>query len=195
MTIHSTLCRSAASIAALGLATVLLAGCMITSATNLVSPGEAATPLPASFSMTTFAYEDGTYLRSDEEPAAYTLNGSFYADDAESIQATFVPLEGTQYLVALAGEDSTIYGVARIANDVMEIRMLLSGDIATDLPSPPAGIEIIDGGITVTDRAGLDAAIALVRDGTIATDPLLAWIGTAEAPATLFPENGWYRVQ
>jgi hypothetical protein len=195
MTIHTTLRRAAANVAALGLAAVLLTGCMITSATNLITPDEAATPLPATFTMTAFAYNEGTYAKGEDEPVSYALDGKSYADTEASIKATFAPLDGTQYIVSIDGEDNTIYGVARIEGDVMEIRMLFAGDLATELPTPPAGIEVIDGRITVTDRAGLDAAIALVRDGTIVTDPLVAWIGAGEAPAALVPENGWYKAQ
>ena len=181
MTIHTTLRRAAANVAALGLAAVLLTGCMITSATNLITPDEAATPLPATFTMTAFAYNEGTYAKGEDEPVSYALDGKSYADTEASIKATFAPLDGTQYIVSI--------------DDVMEIRMLFAGDLATELPNPPAGVEVIDGGITVTDRAGLDAAIALVRDGTIVTDPLVAWIGAGEAPAALVPENGWYKAQ
>lgn len=195
MTTFLTLRRAVANVAALGFAAVLLTGCMITSATNLIAPEEAATPLPASFNMTAFSYAEGTYARGEDEPVPYTLDGTSYVDAEGSIRAGFAALDGSQYLVGIVGEDNTIYGVARIEGDVMEIRMLLAGDLVTELPTPPAGVEVLEGSITVTDRAGLDAAIALVRDGTIATDPLVAWIGATEAPAALVPENGWYRAQ
>jgi hypothetical protein len=56
-------------------------------------------------------------------------------------------------------------------------------------------VTIVDGGIVVADRAALDAVIALVRDGTLKTGPLVAWVGPDPAPAKLIPEGDWYRAE
>ena len=197
MTIHPIWRRAAANVAALGLAAVLLSACMITSPTNLVPESEAATPLPDSFTMTSYTMADGAtdYTKAEDGTSAFTRSGSSYGDAEASMKVFFVPLEANTYLLDIAATDGTMYGVAKLDGGIMEIRMVLTTDPATDLTSPPAGVTIADGGIVVADRAALDVVIGLVRDGTLKTGPLVSWVGSDPAPAKLVPEGDWYRAE
>lgn len=197
MTIHPIWGRAAANAVALGLAAVLLSACMITSTTNLIPESEAVTPLPDSFAMTSYTMAEGAtdYTRSEDAPGAFTRTGNTYGDAEASMNVLFAPLEGSTYLIDVTADDGTMYGVARIDGGIMEIRMILMSDPATVLSAPPANTTIADGGIVVADRAALDAIIALVRDGTLETGPLVSWIGPDPAPAKLIPEGDWYRAE
>jgi hypothetical protein len=195
MTITATW-RRVASLIATGAVAVLLSGCVLTSTTNLVAVAETVEVLPATFTMTTYSgNEDGTGYVASNEPAAFTMKDGGYLAPDGSMTAYFVPMEDGEYLIATVATDGAMYGVANFDDaGLMEVRMVLNGDPAPAIAAAGiTGATAADGGVVVTDRATLDAIIALISDGTISTEPLVAWIGDGPAPATLLKDGDWYK--
>jgi hypothetical protein len=178
---------------------LVMAACTITSETNLVAEGEGAAPLPATFYFFTYTDKEGALVRTEDAPMAFTLGeGNLYADAAGQMKIAFVPLgaDGT-YLLSIAAADGSMYGLARLADEIMEIRMVLSDDVAAELQAAgAAAVTVQDGGIMLTDRATLDLVIGLIAEGKVTTSPLLGYVGeSAEAtvPATLVKDGDWYK--
>lgn len=175
--------------------TALLAACTISSTDLLISDDEAATPLPASFMM--FSYRDdpeGFRIAPDTPPAPLTQNGKAYATADNELSVRFVPLDAADtYLMAATQKDGSVYGVAHYANNILEMHVIISGDVEkliAEAGLPDATVK--DDGIAVTTRAGLDAAIALLRSGKIDAGPLVAYIGEpgdSEAPELLIRDG------
>lgn len=186
-------------------AVALLAACTISSPTQLVGADEGATPLPASFVV--YGYKQGTdegWQRTEEAPISFTLEDKAYVAADNSMTLRFVPLDNNGYLLSVAGnEPGALYGTAWVKGQIVVIRMMLAGDEAASLDqakaaSPPeiAGdISLADDGIGITKRATLDHLVALMRKGTIATEPLVAWVAEdpdAPTPATIRKDTeGW----
>ena len=196
----SALAQRLAGFLALGALAVVLSACMITSETNLVADGEGVTPLPATFHFFSYTEKEGAIVRTEDAPMSFTLGeGNFYADAAGQMKVAFVPLgseEGT-YLLSIAAPDGSIYGVARLADNLMELRMVLGSDVAAELQAAGAtSVQVKDGGIIVADRAMLDLVAGLVAEGKITASPVLGYVGeTADAtvPATLVKDGDWYK--
>ena len=192
----ATLRRAIAALA-IGALSLLLSACMLTSETFLVDPTEAVQPLSPSFAMVSYSEgEDGVMAKSEDAPGTFALgpDGGYAASDG-SFTAYFLPT-GTPdgYTLALNASDGAMYGTARLRGDILEVSLVFTNDPATELgggPLPP-GATVADAGITVTDRAALDAVLALVASGKLTLGPLVAWVGAGEAPATLKRDGDWY---
>jgi hypothetical protein len=186
-------------------AVVLLAACTISSPTQLLGADEGATPLPAS--VVVYGYKKGAddgWRRTEEAPISFALSGKAYVAADNSMTLRFVPLDNNGYLLSVAGnEPGALYGTAWVKGQIIVIRMMLAddGEMALEkakAASPPdiaLDIGEADGGLEVTKRATLDHLIALMRKGTIATEPLVAWVAEdpdAPTPGTIRKaESGW----
>ncbi len=184
---------------------VLLAACTISSPTQLVGADEGAAPLPATF--VAYGYKQGDddiWRRTEEAPVSYSLAGTAYVAADNSMTLRFVPLDNNGYLLSVAGnEPGALYGTAWVKGQIMVIRMMLAddGDMALErakAASPPdiaSDISPEDGGLAVTKRETLDHLVSLVRKGTVATEPLVAWVAEdpdAPTPMTIRKDtDGW----
>jgi hypothetical protein len=198
MNVASLAHRLASLVALCGLAFVLSA-CMITSETNLVADGEGAAPLPASFYFFTYTENEGSIVRTEDEPMSFTLGDSNrYADAAGSMKVAFVPLADQDgvYLLSIAASDGSMYGLARYADNILEIRMVLGGDVAAELQAAGAtAVAVEEGSITVADRETLDLVVGLIEEGKLTTSPLLGYVGEsadASVPASIVKDGDWY---
>lgn len=174
----------------------LLSGCILSSDDLLVSEGEAATPLPGPFAMVRYEEDGAGYKRSDEgPPGEFALEGKGYVSSDGAMTAYFVPLETDTYLVALSSPDGNMYGFATYRDNVLDLDIVL-GDVEgnADLKAIPS-VEIADGGVKLTDRAALDAVVALHQEGKLEMVPVIAYIGadaSADFPPKLTPNgDGW----
>lgn len=206
MSMLSTWRRAAAATLAAGFAALLLSACVISSTAPLVPPEEAAAVLDAGFPFVTY---DGTgpYAPSEEQGiGAFTkaADSNVYADPTGAMKVSFVPRDDGRNLIAVqsvteSGETGYLYGLATVRDGIMAIEIVLAADPADDLAAAgmtvPAGATIDGGAITVTDRAGLDAVIELVANGTIRAEPLIAWVGAGEPPATIVADGDWYKAE
>lgn len=187
----------ATAAAAMVMAALLLSGCTITSETNLVTPGEAVAVLPPSFEMVSYNETGGTFSPTADGRMGYTLSGTGYVDTENTLTAYFVPQGEDRYLLAFAAADGALYGLGRLKDGILEISAVFAGDPeaeAAALGEPlPEGVVFADGGVMVADRAGLDAVVALVADGTFTTSTLIAWVGGGTPPATITRDGDWYR--
>jgi len=189
----ATLIRGRLSLLAAIALAVLLSGCVLSSDELLVSDGEAVTPLPGPFAMAVYEEDGAGYKRNDEDPPGeFTLDGKGYVSSDGTMTAYFVPLETNTYLVALSSPDGNMYGFATYRDNVLDLDIVL-GDIEgnADLKAIP-GVEIADGGVKLTDRAALDAVVALHQEGKLEMAPVIGYIGAdanADFPAKLTP-NG-----
>jgi hypothetical protein len=184
---------------------ILLAACTISSPMQLLGPDEGATPLPSS--IVVYGYKKGAdeaWRRTEEAPISFTLSGKSYVASDNSMTLRFVALDNNGYLLSVAGnEPGALYGTAWVKGQIVVIRMMLAddGDAVIEkakAASPPeiaADIASADGGIAITQRATLDHMISLLRQGTLATEPLVAWVAEdadAPTPATIRKApNGW----
>jgi len=189
--------RRTAALAAATLLAMLLSGCLLTSETLLVGPEEAVALFPASFAMHAYKETDGVYHLSEDEPGLYTRqpdNGYLSAD--ASMTVYFFDYDEGRYLLELDAKDGAMYGFVRHQGDLLELGVLVELDttdqIAAAGKSLPDSVRFEDEGAIIEDRAGLDAFIDLVADGTIKMGALLAWIGDAPAPERLIAADGWY---
>jgi hypothetical protein len=187
--------RRAAGVFASCFAALLLTGCMLTSTETLVSEDETVQVLPETFTLHTYNEADGKFSISEEDGGVYTLTGKGYADEGGSMTVFLVPLGEDKYLLHLVAADGSMYGIARIKGEIVELRLVFSGDPAAELGASPAGVTVADGGIMVTDRAALDAMIKLIDEGKLSTSPLIAWIGEGAAPAVIVRDADWYAVE
>jgi hypothetical protein len=191
--------RFASLVATFGLALVLSA-CMITSETALVAQGEGATPLPATFHFFTYTDQEGAIVRTEDEPMSFTLGeGNLYADAAASMKVALVPLDEEEgvYLLSIAAPDGSMYGLARYADNILEIRMVLGADVAAELQAAGAThVTAEEGSIAVADRETLDLVIGLIAEGKLTTSPLVGYVGEsadASVPASIVKDGDWYK--
>jgi hypothetical protein len=184
----------AVRLAVVALATVLLAGCVITSTAPLVTDAESTTPLPASFWFYAYdANDDGgpAYDRSSEGPRAIALEGATYVTDDRTMAIRFVPVEDAPdtYVIAIAGSDTNIYGIARYRDRVIAMDVVLKDDdpakaIAAERARAGADAAALadvspqdGGGLTATSRAALDYLVQMDLAGRLPMSPLVAYIG------------------
>lgn len=201
MTITATLRRAVANVLAIGAIAALLSACTLTSATNLVSPDEAVEPLPAAFNMAPYGEENGVYTRSEDPAIAFTLKDRGYTSADGAMTAYFVErMEAPDtYLVALGATDGITYGVARLRGEILELAIIYGTSADEQLKAAgepvPAGVFIDPeayGQVTLTDRAQLDAMIALHFAGKAKLDTSIVWVGAGEAPLTIKRDGDWY---
>jgi len=190
-------------IAALGL--TLLAGCTVSSPTQLVAPDEGVTPLPAKF--VAYGYkkgDDGIYVRTEEAPMSFAVSGNAYLASDNSMTLSFVPLDDHGYLLSVAGnEPGALYGTAWVKGQIVVIRLMLADDAVVALEkakaaSPPAiasDITSSKDGLSITKREALDHVVALMRNGTVTTEPLVVWVTEnpdAPTPTKIMKDtDGW----
>lgn len=174
-------------------AVVLLAACTISSPTQLVGANEGATPLPDRF--VAYGYKQGKddgWRRTEEAPISFALSGKAYVAADNSMTLRFVPLDDNGYLLSVAGnEPGALYGTAWVKGQIVVIRMLLADDAddamqkarAASPPDIASDISATDGGLEITRRATLDHLVALMRQGKVSAEPLVAWVAEdADAP-------------
>ena len=194
--------RAAATILTIGLV-VLLSGCVLSSKTILVPVDEAVELLPASFTFVTYKDDKaGGFIKSDDGPSGFALvaGTKTYADAKGEMTVYFVPRpDGTHLInvVSKGGEEGAMYGIARYKDGILELRMIFAGNPEADLQAAgvtmPTGTSVTEGGVIVTDRAGLEAVLELMAKGTITTAPLIAWAGEGTPPATIVTDGDWYK--
>ncbi len=187
-------------------AVTLLTACTVSSPTQLVGADEGATPLPGRIFV--YGYKQGDderWRRTDEAPRGFTLAGTAYVADDNSMSLRFVPLDNDGYLLSVSGnEPGALYGTAWVKGQIVVIRMMLADADGVALEkakaaSPPEIASDItaskDGGLTVTKRVTLDHLVALLRKSTVPTEPLVAWVtegADAPTPTTIRKDTeGW----
>lgn len=185
---------------------LVLAACTLSSDTDLVAADAPATPLPASFAMFPYKLEGADYVRTDDAATDYALEGSAYIAGDRSMTIRFIPLEGDTYLMATSGaEPGALYGTVWIKDSVVAIRMIFGDGLEAAIETATAGapaaivadIAVAEGGIKVAKRETLDYVIGLIRDGTLPTSPLVAWIGpdgNATPPARIVADGDGFKV-
>lgn len=203
MNILATWRRAAVTLLTLSLA-VLLSGCVLSSKTVLVPADEAVELLPASFTFVTYKDDKaGGFVKSDDGPSGFALvaGSKTYADPKEEMVVYFTPRPDGTHLISVvskaSGEEGAMYGIARYKDGILELRMIFAANPAAELEAAgvamPAGTTVTEGGVTVIDRAGLEAILELMAKGTITTSPLIAWAGDGTPPATIVKDGDWYK--
>lgn len=203
------------AMAALGamLMAAALAGCMITSPTNLISESEAATPLPQSFAMYGYKADPdraGTFLPNEDKPESYRLEGKSYrAVDNEEMALRFEPLTADTYILSafsLTKDEAVIYGTMRLIDGVAELHIIVDDVSEAALASvkaaaPPAiaaDITLDNGGWQVTRKDALLHLMGRVEDGSIPTEPFIAFVTANDRvtpPAAITLNGDTYRAQ
>jgi hypothetical protein len=203
MTILATVRRAAALAVSLGFA-ALLSGCLVMSETPLVPESEAVNIMPDTFKFVTYS-GSGPYTMSEDQSGGGEFikapDSPVWANAAGEMKVYFVPRADGSYLVNIIsssqGETGVMYGIARIKDDILELRMVLGGNPTEELAAAgvavPAGVTIEEGAITAGDRAGLEAVLELMANGTIKADPLISYVGTGTPPATIVADGDWYK--
>lgn len=198
---------TAVRLAAVIVAGMLLAGCIITSKTELVADSEGEQIFPAKVFLTGYD-EDGanTWKVSDDGAQQMTLNGNTYSSADGSLNVRFVQLESRpgEYLLAVVTADGSIYGHATFKNDILALDLVLgdpdpvgvakSSGVA-ELQSIEAG-EDTQGGIVITTREQLDALMQLYLDEKLSLKTLIMYATeTADAakPARIIFKDGEYQ--
>ena len=195
--------RAVANLFALGALAMLLSACMLTSEKDLIADTGTATPLPASFTMHTYSDKEGAFAPSEEAGTVFRLAGQGYVSGDDAMTVHFAPLDDGRYLMSVGSADGVLYGIARFADNILEIRMIFATepDAAIDAarsgasPDAIAGLTVAEGGVTVTNRAALDFVVGLMASGELATAPLVAFVaeGGTERPATIAVDGDWYK--
>jgi hypothetical protein len=177
----------------------LLAACTISSDALLVTDADLAYPLPESFALTPYKFEDEVFRPdADEAPRPFALRDGAYWSDEGSMALRFVKRPDGDYIIAVSGPDREfLYGRAETDGALLIIQMVIGND--EDLPAllaaadaDPAmadltdAISMRDGGLVVSSLAALDQVIDWIADGSIEANPLVAFIG---ADATTPPPD------
>jgi len=186
-------------------AVTLLAACTVSSPTQLVTTDESVTPLPAKF--VAYGYKKGddeVWRRTEEAPMSFVLSGKAYVAADNSMTLRFVPLDNNGYLLSVGGnEPGALYGTAWVKGQIIVIRMMLADDADVALEkaraaSPPeiaSDIASSKDGLMVTKRETLDHLVGLMRQSTVPTEPLVAWVtedSDAPTPTTIRKDkDGW----
>jgi hypothetical protein len=182
---------------------VALAGCTIVSRTPLLSEADIVTPLPDRLQLV--AYDPDTLKLGVDDTDELTRDGDMYLS-AKGYRLRFAgqPDEEGRYLVEVTGtkdndEEGYMYGLARFADNLLGIEMVLPEDIDTVLAEhAELGLKAGNDGLAVTTRQQLDALIAMARTGEL---KLLGFVyfasdtGGAKAPAALERDGDWYRAK
>jgi hypothetical protein len=174
--------------------TALLSACVLSSVEPLVTDDEAVTPLPAVSILHGYNDDPAGYIPSGETPVTLRLDGKVYASDDGELKVRLIPLdEPDTYLMAAGGENGTVYGVARYADHVLDLKVVLGSNVdeavaAAGLP----GLVVEEGGIVVANRADLDAAVALIRSGKIEAGAVVYYVadGPGGTPPALLARDG-----
>ena len=180
------------------IAAALLSGCILTTDRYLLD-GEAVPIADGDIVATGYDEADGAFVRAPEPPLTYEHNPdhTYIAGYNGDLGAQFIPYDGgATYIIALVGSGN-YYGIARIRDGLMEVRLELTGDPVAEAAaagrSIPDGIARIRTGLRVPDRDSLGTMLELIENATLATAINLVWIGDGEAPARLIPDGDWYR--
>ena len=142
--------------------------------------------------------EDGFVLAAGEPGrfGYFPVDHSYGSADGD-LPVYFVPYDGDDRYVMVVVGPTIFYGLARLRDGIIEIRMVHGGGIAAEIAaagrSLPDGVTIADDAITVPDGAALGTMLEYIAGGIVTTMPMLGWIGDGEAPARLVPDGDWYR--
>lgn len=195
--------RAAASLCALLGIVALLAACTLSSKEKLIADDEAVTPFSQSFAFFTYTDKPEGFVRTEEAPQIFALDGKGYTSADGTMTAYFVPLaDDDTYLLAVTAADGSLYGIAELhETGVIEIRMVFDAGLEEALAAAAApadiaaAIKVSDGAIEVTSREALDFIVALIAADKLPTAPLIAYIGEAAdspTPAAITRDgDGW----
>lgn len=188
--------RSAIRLAALSVAAVSLAGCMIVSDAPLVPESEGAQPLPATAYLLGYNGKDGVYEKGTDAPLPFTLTGNTYVSADGSIKVIFAPIADGEYLLALDGSDGSMYGTATLRDHILTANMIIGNpDVADIVKADPAlaGASVEEGGIKVSSRAELDRVVAMSHEGKLQLGGLVLYVlesaDASGAPAKLVSDG------
>jgi hypothetical protein len=186
-------------------AVILLAACTISSPTQLVGADESVTPLPAKF--VAYGYKKGddeAWRRTEEAPMSFALDEKEYVASDNSMTLRFVPLDNNGYLLSVSGNEAgALYGTAWVKGQIIVIRMMLADDAdvalqkakAASAPELASDMTSSKDGLMLTKRETLDHLVALMRKGTVPTEPLVAWVTEnpdAPTPTKIMKDtDGW----
>jgi hypothetical protein len=197
---------TAVRLAAIMVAGMLLAGCIITSKTELVADSEGSQIFPAKVFLTGYD-EDGanTWKVGDDGAQEMTLKGNTYSSADGSLNVRFVQLESPgEYLLAVVTADGSIYGHATFKNEILALDLVLAdpNPVTVAKSSGVAALQSLEeqesqeGGIVVTTREQLDALMQLYLDEKLSLKTLIMYATeTADAakPARIVFQDSEYR--
>lgn len=168
----------------------MLSACTLSSVELLVTDDESATPLPANSVLYAYKEDSAGLVRADDGPLLMSLNGKVYGNEEAALSVRFVPLDlADTYLLAATAEDGTIYGVAHYANSILDVKIVLGDNVEEAVTAAGlTGASVKDGGIIVTNRTDLNAAIALILDGKLEAKGIPYFVADgpdAKPPATI----------
>ena len=195
--------RLALRVLALVALVVALAGCTILSRTPLLNEAEIVTPLPDRLQFA--AYDPDTLKLGVDDIDELVRDGNMYLSERGYRLRFAGPPDGEgRYLVEVTptkdtDEEGYMYGLARFADNLLGLEIVLPEDIDTVLANhPELGLKAGNDGLEVKTREQLDALIAMARTGEL---KLLGFVyfasdtAGASAPAELVREGDWYRVK
>lgn len=172
-------------------APILLSACVIQSETDLVAADPHVTPLPQTFTMFPYNKGEGGYRRAEDQPTTFTLGRDQRYVSADGKMALgFLPLATDTYvLTATADDTGTIYGTMIVRGDFVEWHIVFSAGAevaiktitASAPPAIAADLAYSSSQLAITTRPTLDYLIARIVTGELPTEPLLAYIGPADA--------------
>ncbi len=196
--------RHIARIIAIATLAIMLAGCTIVSKSPLLATSEIVTPLPDRLYL--LPYDPDTLTLGNEEVRELVLDGDAYvAQDGFRLRfAGEADAEG-RYVVEVAPitdaeSEGYMYGLARFADGLLGVQILLPEDVETVLERhPELDLRVSRSeGVEVKSRSDLDALIAMARSGEL---KLLGLVYSASdtagavAPAELVRDGDWYGVK
>lgn len=194
--------RLLARFAAIAILALALAGCTIVSRTPLLSDGELVTPLPDRLQLA--AYDVDTLQLSPDDNDDLLRDGDVYLS-AKGYRLRFASPPDTEgrYLVEVSGskesDEGYMYGLARFADNLLGIEIVLPDDIDTVLAAhPELGLAAGNDALEITTREQLDQVIALVRSGEMKLQGFVysaSETADAVAPAELVRDGDWYRAR
>lgn len=189
--------RRAAGLLAALLGAALLAGCVVTSEDRLLPEGSGEQLFGPSFTMVAYNDAKGVFNAAKDSPEGdfrFTDGGYVAPDNSMTVSFLPAPDGGDYYMLSIAADDGYMYGTARVGDDgIMELRVVLDGNVEEDKPKLPSGAVVSDGGIQVMTLADLEAIVTLIGTGALSTSPLIAYGGPGPAPATLVADGDWYK--
>jgi hypothetical protein len=192
-----------AGLFAVAAACLLLGGCVLASKTNLIATSELAWPFAGDFTMFPYSQAkdaNGFTPTEGEGPTLFAKGPEGYASSEMTVE--FVKLGDDTYLIGAGGGGSPgeLYGVATLRNGAAGVQMVFSDSLKDSIEAIKAkapaeiaaDISFSDGGIEITQRATLDYLVGLIHEGSLPTEPVVAYLSTdpkAAPPARLVPDG------
>lgn len=192
-----------ARIAAIATLALLVTGCTILSRTPLLSGADLVTPLPDRLQLA--AYDPDTLKLGVDDTDELVRDGDAYmSEKGYRLRFSGPPDAKSRYLVEVTptkdtDEEGYMYGLARYADNLLGIEIVLPEDIDTVLANhAELGLKAGNDGLEVSTREQLDALIAMARTGELKLLGFVYFASDTEgavAPAELVREGDWYRVK